>query len=85
MKDLTQLHAEVQDLREKLHFREKELVTERQHAESARQRDAMNQQTLLARLSQLESPSIGTPQSLATNQSREAKMVKLPKWMRFGS
>lgn len=85
MKDITQLHAEVQDLREKLHLREKELLAERQHAESVRQRDAMNQQTLLARLSQLESPSIGTPQSLATNQSREAKMVKLPKWMRFGS
>ena len=84
MKDITQLHAEVQDLREKLHLREKELLAERQHAESVRQRDAMNQQTLLARLSQLESPSIGTPQSLATNQSREAKMVKLPKWMRFG-
>ena len=85
MKDITQLHAEVQDLREKLHLREKELLAERQHAESVRQREAMNQQTLLARLSQLESPSIGTPQSLATNQSREAKMVKLPKWMRFGS
>ena len=85
MKDITQLLAEVQDLREKLQLREKELLAERQHAESARQRDAMNQQTLLARLSQLESPSIGTPQSLATNQSREAKMVKLPKWMRFGS
>ena len=85
MKDITQLRAEVQDLREKLQLREKELLAERQHAESARQRDAMNQQTLLARLSQLESPSIGTPQSLATNQSREAKMVKLPKWMRFGS
>ena len=85
MKDITQLRAEVQDLREKLQLREKELLTERQHAEAVRQREAMNQQTLLARLSQLESPSIGTPQSLATNQSREAKMVKLPKWMRFGS
>ena len=85
MKDITQLRTEVQDLREKLQLREKELLTERQHAEAVRQREAMNQQTLLARLSQLESPSIGTPQSLATNQSREAKMVKLPKWMRFGS
>ena len=85
MKDITQLRAEVQDLREKLQLREQELLTERQHAEAVRQREAMNQQTLLARLSQLESPSIGTPQSLATNQSREAKMVKLPKWMRFGS
>ncbi len=84
-KDVTQLHAEVQDLRQKLQLREKELMVERQRAESLRQQQAVNQQTLLARLSALESPSIGTSQSLATNQSREAKLVKLPKWMRFGS
>ena len=34
-------------------------------------------------LAALESPSIGTPASLETNQSREAKMVKLPNWMRL--
>lgn len=84
-KDVTQLRAEVQELQEKLQLREKELLSERQRAETMRQQQAVNQQTLLARLSALESPSIGTPQSLATNQSREAKMVKLPRWMRFGS
>ena len=83
-KDVTQLNAEVHDLRQKLQLREKELMVERQRAESLRQQQAVNQQTLLARLSALESPSIGTSQSLATNQSREAKLVKLPKWMRFG-
>lgn len=83
-KDITQLNAEVHDLRQKLQLREKELMVERQRAESLRQQQAVNQQTLLARLSALESPSIGTSQSLATNQSREAKLVKLPKWMRFG-
>ena len=45
----------------------------------------MNQQTLMARLATLESTSIGTSQSLSTNQSREAKLVKLPRWMRIGS
>lgn len=83
-KDVTQLNAEVHDLRQKLQLREKELMVERQRTESLRQQQAVNQQTLLARLSALESPSIGTSQSLATNQSREAKLVKLPKWMRFG-
>ncbi|MBR4894093.1 MAG: hypothetical protein IKZ36_02715 [Kiritimatiellae bacterium] len=43
MKDITQLRTEVQDLREKLQLREKELLTERQHAEAVRQREAMNQ------------------------------------------
>ena len=29
-------------------------------------------------------PSIGTVQSMSTNQTREAKMVKIPSWMRLG-
>ena len=37
----------------------------------------------MARLAVLESPSIGTAQTMSTNQSREAKMVKLPGWMRL--
>ena len=44
---------------------------------------AASQQMLMARLAELESPSIGTPQTLETNQSREAKQVKLPSWMRL--
>ena len=41
------------------------------------------EQMLMARLASLESPSIGTPQTLATNQSRETRQVKLPSWMRL--
>ncbi len=83
MKDVTQLRAEVQALQERLQLREKELMSERQQSESLRQLQATNQQTLLARLAQLESPSIGTSQSMETNQSREARQVKLPGWMRI--
>ena len=81
--DLTQLRAEVESLREQLQVREKELVTERQIAEESRRQEATRQQVLVNRLASLESPSIGTAQSLETNQSREAHLVKLPSWMRF--
>ena len=83
-KDITQLQAQVQELREKLQLREKDLLLERQRSEALRQQQAVYQQTLSARVRELESPSIGTSQSMSTNQSREAKLVKLPKWMRFG-
>ena len=83
MKDVTQLRAEVETLREQLQTREKELVAERQHSEDVRRQQATRQQVLLNRLATLESPSIGTAQSMETNQSREAKLVRLPSWMRF--
>lgn len=83
-KDVVQLRAEVQELKEKLRLRENELLTERQRNEELSRNQAVRQQMLMKRLATLESPSIGTPQSLETNQSREAKMVKLPKWMRLG-
>ncbi|MBR2940840.1 MAG: hypothetical protein IKC14_05980 [Kiritimatiellae bacterium] len=83
MKDVTQLQAEVQGLRELLQAREKDLVAERQRNEELVRQQAAKQQTLLARLASLESPSIGTTQSLSTTQSREAKMVRLPGWMSF--
>ena len=83
MKDITQLQAEVQTLRELLQSREKELVTERQRNEELVRQQATKQQALLARLASLESPSIGTSSSLSTNQSREAKQVKLAGWMSF--
>ena len=83
MKDLTQLQAEVQTLRELLQSREKELVAERQRNEDLVRQQATKQQALLARLASLESPSIGTSRSLSTNQSREAKQVKLAGWMSF--
>ena len=84
LKDVTQLRQEVQALREQLQLREKELLAERQKGEELRQQQAERQQILMARLVSLESPSIGTSQTLSTNQSREAKQVKLPSWMRLG-
>lgn len=83
MKDVTQLRAEAQALRELLQSREKELMTERQRNEELVRQQATKQQALLARLASLESPSIGTSGSLSTNQSREAKQVKLAGWMSF--
>ena len=85
LKDVTQLCAEVQALKEQLQLREKDLLSERQKNEELNRRQATRQQALMARIASLESPSIGTTQTLSTNQSREAKQVKLPKWMRIGS
>ena len=84
MRDITQLRAEIEDLKARLQQREKELLESKQANETLRQQQATNQQALMARLASLESPSIGTSQTLATNQSREAKLVKLPSWMRIG-
>ena len=83
MKDVTQLRTEVQGLRELLQSREKELLAERQRNEELVRQQATKQQALMARLASLESPSIGTSGTLSTNQSREAKQVKLAGWMSF--
>ena len=83
MKDVTQLQSEMQSLREQLQAREKELVAERQRNEDLVRQQATKQQALLARLASLESPSIGTSSTLSTNQSREAKQVRLAGWMSF--
>ncbi|MBO7684012.1 MAG: hypothetical protein J6T51_04735 [Kiritimatiellae bacterium] len=83
MKDVTQLRQEVQSLNERLQVREKELMAERQSNEELRQQQATRQQMLMARLASLESPSIGTSQTLSTNQTRETRQVKLPSWMRL--
>lgn len=83
LKDITQLQGEVQTLRELVQARERDLLNERQRNEELVRQQATKQQTLLARLATLESPSIGTSASMATNQSREAKQVKLPGWMSF--
>ena len=80
---MTQLRQEAQALRERLQIREQELLAERQRNEELSQQQAARQQMLMARLATLESPSIGTAQTLSTNQSRETKQVKLPSWMRL--
>ena len=84
MRDITQLRAEIEDLKLRLQQREKELLESKQTTENLRQHQAASQQALMARLASLESPSIGTSSTLSTNQSREAKLVKLPSWMRLG-
>lgn len=83
LKDVTQLRQEVQQLREQLQVREKELLAERQRNEELSRLQETRRQTLMARIASLESPSIGTVQSVSTNQSREARQVKLPGWMRL--
>ena len=83
MKDVTLVRQELEAVREQLRLREKELLAEKQRNAELARAEATRQQVLLARLATLESPSIGTAQSLSTNQSREAKQVKLPSWMRL--
>lgn len=83
MRDVKELREEAQRLREKLQLTEKELLNERQRSEELRQREAMGKQALMARLATLESPTLGTASAVGTNQSREAKLVKLPSWMRL--
>jgi len=84
LKDLTELRRENQELKERVQTLEREMLAERERAETLRMREAVSKQTMIARLKSLESPSIGTTGSIATNQSREAKLVKLPGWMKFG-
>ena len=74
--DVTVIYRQLQEAREKLSAREKDLVEERQKSEIERQQHAAAQQALLARLSSLE---MGMPG--ATNQSREARSVRLAPWM----
>ncbi len=83
MRDVKELREEAQRLREKLQLAEKELLNERQRSEELRQREAMGKQALMARLATLESPALGAASTAASNQSREAKLVKLPSWMRL--
>ena len=74
--DLTVVYRQLQETRENLQRREKELMEERQKAEEERQQHAAAQQALLTRLSALE---MGMPG--ATHQSREARSVRLAPWM----
>jgi len=74
--DLTAVYRQLQETREKLQRREKELMEERQKAEATNQQHAAAQQALLTRLSALE---MGLPG--ATHQSREARSVRLAPWM----
>ena len=83
-KDVTQLRRENQALQERLQACERELLAQREQAESLRLREAANKQAMVNRLKTLESPALGMSVSASSNQSREAKQVKIPRWMRFG-
>lgn len=74
--DVTVIYRQLQEVREKLTAREKDLMEERQKSEIERQQHAAAQQALLTRLSNLEMGMPGT-----TNQSREARSVRLAPWM----
>ena len=74
--DVTVVYRQLQETRERLKVRERELMEERQRAEAAHQQHAAAQQALMTRLSSLEKGLPG-----GTNQSREARGVKLAPWM----
>ena len=74
--DTTVVYRQLQDARQKLMARERELTEERQRSEAERQHNQAAQQALLTRLSALE---MGMPG--ATHQSREARNVRLAPWM----
>ena len=80
-KDLSQLQEELNETREKLQLREKELLYERQESESARQRQAIDRQSLMARLAALETPMPSAQGAQLPKQTRETKSLKLPRWM----
>ena len=78
--DVKRLQDQIQELRERLQLREKELMEERQASEELRQAAEAAQQSLLKRLSELES---GLPGH--TDQSREARAQasRFPSWMQL--
>lgn len=82
--DATQLQRQVTDLQNRLAEKDRALLSARQRIDELQQAQSFHQQQLMAKLARLESPSIGTVQSMSTNQTREAKMVKIPSWMRLG-
>ena len=85
LRDVTELRRENTELRERLKSRERELLVERERIEAIRQREAASQQAMVARLKSLETSTISVASAGAANQSREAKMVKIPGWMRIGA
>ncbi len=82
--DATQLQRQITELTNRLSERERELLNAKQRIDELQQAQSFHQQQLMAKLARLESPSIGTAHSMATNQTREARMVKIPSWMRLG-
>ena len=78
--DVKRLQDQIQELRERLQLREKELMEERQASEEFRRAAESAQQSLLKRLSELEGSLPGH-----TDQSREARAQasRFPSWMQL--
>ena len=74
--------TQVQQLRDELTKREKEIVELRQSVAKAERARAVMEQTMQARINTMESAPL-LP-NFETTQAREAKTVKLASWMRFG-
>ena len=75
--------AQIQQLKETLVQREKEIVELRQNVAKAERARAVMEQTMQARINTMESAPF-LP-NIETTQSREAKHVKLASWMRLRS
>jgi len=73
--------AQIQQLKESLVQREKEIVELRQAVAKAERARAVMEQTMQARINTMESAPL-LP-NIETTQAREAKHVKLASWMRF--
>lgn len=73
--------AQIQQLRDELLQREKEIVELRQNVAKAERARAVMEQTMQARINTMESAPL-LP-NIETTQAREARHVKLASWMRF--
>ena len=73
--------AQMQQLRDELVQREKEIVELRQNVAKAERARAVMEQTMQARINTMESAPL-LP-NIETTQAREARHVKLASWMRF--
>ncbi len=74
--DMKVLQLQIQELREKLQFRERQLLEQQRAAAECHERDAAAQQVLMARLSALES---SMPRSTPSREAQNA--ARFPPWM----
>lgn len=76
--DVKSLQAQIQDLRERLQVRDRELMLERQAAEEFRRNAEATQQALLRRLSEFEG---GLPGRSSQHKDANAQSPRFPVWM----
>lgn len=78
--DVKRLQGQIQDLRERLQVRERELMSERQANEELRRTAEEAQQTLLKRLSELEA---SLPSRSVQTGSAHSETSRFPVWMKL--